>query len=119
MFIFFCILLGIITYIVGAGITHGYAKHRWPSDKTHYSGMDDVERRALASLLWPLYWSFIWPFTKSNEIIFSHIEKNAALEIARKKSRIEDLHATRAELEAVQADMEKAEIEVEKAIAKV
>lgn len=119
MFIFLSILLGVITYIVGAGATHGYAKHRWPSPETRYSGPDDQDRRVAASIFWPFYWMFIWPFTKVNEVTFSNIEKHAAREIARKKSRIEDLHATRAELEAAQAELEKAELEVEKEVSKL
>lgn len=119
MTIFLCILFGIIAYIVGAGITHGYAKHRWPSEITHYSSTDDSDRRAAASILWPFYWMFIWPFTKTNEVTFSQIEKSAALEIARKKSRVEVLRATRDELAAATAELEKAEVEVEKEMAKL
>lgn len=119
MFIFLMILLGIVTYIVGAGATHGYAKHRWPSECRNYSGPDDNERRIWATVLWPGYWVFVWPFTKVNEVTFSQIEKNVALEIARKKSRIEDLHATRAELQKVHAELEEAEVAVEKEMAKL
>lgn len=119
MFIFLTILFSIVGYIVGAGATHGYAKHRWPSEYKDYSGMDDTDRRIWATICWPGYWIFIWPFTKVNEVTFSQIEKNAALEIARKKSRIEDLRATRAELEATQAELERAEVEVEKEMSKL
>lgn len=119
MFIFLCILFGVVTYIVGAGVTHGYAKHRWPSQEQHYSRTDDSDRRAWAAWLWPFYWVFIWPFTKSNEVTFTHIEKNAALEIARKKARVADLRATREQLQAANAELEQAEVEVEKEMAKL
>jgi hypothetical protein len=119
MFIFLTILFSIVGYIVGAGATHGYGKHRWPSQYVSSSGMDDNDRRITAACLWPFYWVFIWPFTKVNEVTFSNIEKHAALEIARKKSRIEDLKATRAELIAAQEELEKAEVEVEKEVHKL
>lgn len=119
MFIFLIILFSIILYIVGAGATHGYAKHRWPSEVYRYNGIDDSDRRMWATILWPGYWVFIWPFTKTNEVTFSRIEKEAALEIARKKARVEILRATRAELEAANEELERAEVEVEKEVAKL
>ena len=122
MLIFLGILLGVVSYIVGAGATHGYAKHRWPVKMVHryYSEVDDNESiRAAASILWPLYWVFIWPFTKMNEVTFSHIEKEAALHIARNKIRIADLQATREQLTASNAELEAAEVEVEKEMAKL
>jgi len=75
MVIFLCILLGVLLYVVGAGATHGYAKHRWPSEHTSYGEMDDNERRLVASILWPFYWTFIWTFTTVNEVVFSKMEK--------------------------------------------
>src|ERR1700722_18047273 len=100
MFIFFTILFGIIIFIVGAGATHGYAQHRWPTYDSHYDSIDDPEKRALATIFWPFYWIFIWPFTKVNEVILSNIEKSAAQQIVRNKARVSDLHATRAQVEA-------------------
>ena len=121
MLIFLSIVFGIVTYIVGAGATHGYAKHRWPdeSDSTYYNRNSDPEKIIWATVLWPGYWIFIWPFTKTNEVTFSQIEKGAALEIARKKARVEVLRATRAELQAANEELERAEVEVEKEVAKL
>jgi hypothetical protein len=119
MIIFLSILLSILTLIVGAGVTHGYAKHRWPSQKRLYNGSDDEDRRVWATILWPFYWTFIWPFTKTNEITFSLIEKKAAAQIAKNKSRIAELQATRAALEASNAEMEAAEMEVEREVGKL
>jgi hypothetical protein len=80
--------------------------------------MDDNERRILVTVLWPFYWTFIWPFTKINDITFSNIEKRAGHQVARNKSRIADLQATRAQVEASNAELEQAEAELEKEIAK-
>lgn len=122
MFIFLGILFvlfGIVSYIVGAGATHGYAKHRWPSEESRYGQTDDSERRLWATVLWPCYWMFIWPFTKVNEQTFSHIEKQAALQIAKNKTRVADLHATRVQVAESNAELENAEVELEKEIGKL
>ena len=119
MFIFLAILFGVISYIVGAGATHGYAKHRWPSESSHYGEMDDNDRRLTVAILWPFYWTFIWPFTKVNEVTFSNIEKAAAKQVARNKVRIADLQATREQVEASNAELEQAEVELEKEIGKL
>jgi hypothetical protein len=130
MFIFLGILFSILFLIVGAAATHGYAKHRWPSDtisscsirrcpQHSYSGTDDEDRRLLATWLWPFYWTFIWPFTKVNEITFSNIEKHAAKQIARNKVRIADLQATKAQVEASNAELEQSEVELEKELGKL
>jgi hypothetical protein len=119
MFIFLGILLGVILYIVGAGATHGYAKYRWPSAVFHYGSMDDSDKRIAASVLWPFYWTFIWSFTKVNEITFSRIEKEAAMQIAKNKTRVADLEATRVQVEASNAELEQAEVELEKEIGKL
>ena len=119
MFIFLGILFSILFLIVGAAATHGYAKHRWPSDQHSYPGTDDEDRRLLATWLWPFYWTFIWPFTKVNEITFSNIEKHAAKQIARNKVRIADLQATKAQVEASNAELEQSEVELEKELGKL
>lgn len=131
MFIFLGILLGIVLYIVGAGATHGYAKHRWPpkivrrqvyvtGNGWEWQDQDDNRgKRDASTFFWPGYWIFIWPFTKVNEETFSAIEKQAALQVARNKARVADLQATRAQLEASNAEMEQAEIELEKEIGNV
>lgn len=119
MFIFLSILFSIILYIVGAGATHGYAKHRWPSKETYYNKTDDSDRRIWATCLWVFYWIFVWPFTKTNEVTFSVIEKQAALQMAKNKTRVADLQATRAQLEASNAELEQAEVELEKEIGKL
>lgn len=130
MFIFLGILFGIVLYIVGAGATHGYAKHRWPPKierrqvwtgyKWEWRDQDDNSASRVAStIFWPGYWVFIWPFTKVNEETFSAIEKQAALRIAKNKTRVADLQATRAQLEASNAEMEQAEIELEREIGNV
>ncbi len=118
MLIFLLILLSIVGYIVGAGITHGYAKHRWPSERTSYGQMDDTDRRIWVTCTWPFYWVFIWTFTKANEITFSNIEKKAGRQVLKNKSRIEILQATRSELEASNEELERAEAELDKEIAK-
>ena len=112
------IIILIVFYVVMAGATHGYAKHRWPSPETHYSGPDDSDRRMAATILWPFYWMFIWPFTKVNELTFSGIEKDAAKQVAKNKTRVADLHATREQVAASNAELENAELELEKEIAK-
>jgi hypothetical protein len=131
MFTFLSFLLGIIFYIVGAGVTHGYAKHRWPPKivrrQVYVTGNgwewrdqdDNSGKREASTFLWPFYWLFIWPFTKTNEVTFSHIEKQAALQVAKNKTRVADLQATREELEASNAELEQAEVELEKEISNV
>lgn len=128
MIIFLSILFSVIAYIVGAGATHGYAKHHWAEKLesvwdyrvSKYVKEDQSEKiRTAAAILWPLYWVFIWPFTKTNEVTFSHIEKNAALQIAKNKTRIDDLHATKTQLEASNQELENAEVELEKEMAKL
>lgn len=112
------IVLGIIVYIAGAGVTHGYAKHRWPSETYHYNRTDDSDRRAWCAWLWPFYWMFIWPFTKLNEVTFSHIEKSAGAAVAKNKIRIAEFKATRDQLRASNEELEKIEAELDKEIAK-
>lgn len=117
-------VLGVILYIVGAGATHGYGKHRWPADKKwsyYYNNYTDSNSgyRIWAAFFWPFYWAFIWPFTKINEVTFSHVEKSAAHQVAQNKIRIADLQATKAELEASNAELETAELELEKEMAKL
>ena len=127
MFTFLCIILGIVSYIVMSGATHGYAKHRWPPEMErryqgygNYGNVDkNIPKRAWATICWPFYWSFIWPFTKTNEVTFTHIEKEAAKQVAKNKARVADLQATRAQLEASNAELEEAEVEVEKEMAKL
>lgn len=131
MLTFLCILFSIVVYIVMAGITHGYAKHRWPPKmdrrQVYVSGSgwewrdfdDNSGNRTAATFFWPFYWVFIWTFTKANEVTFSRIEKQAALQIAHNKSRVADLQATRAQLEASNAELEQAEVELEKEIGKL
>lgn len=124
MLIFFSVLLGlgIILYIVGAGATHGYAKHRWPEKLVSvcqgwgsYANLDENRfRKFFCTILWLFYWIFVWPFTKTNETTFSHIEKRAALQMAKNKKRIADLHATRAQIEASNAELANAEVELER-----
>jgi hypothetical protein len=131
MFGFLIFLLSVITYIVMAGVTHGYAKHRWPPKiekrQVYINGSgwkwqdqdDNSEKRGFATILWPGYWIFVYPFTKANEVTFSRIEKEAATQIARNKARIEDLQATRAQVEASNAELEQAELELEKEVNKL
>lgn len=117
------LFLLIVIYIVIAGATHGYAKYRWPPklvrSNEYYEPTDENSiDRILATIFWPIYWSLIWPFTKTNEVTFSHIEKHAAKQIAKNKSRVADLHASRTQLEASNSELEQAELELEKEIAK-
>lgn len=117
-------------YISIAGITHGYAKHRWPPKivrrqvvvdgwKHEWRDLDDNStNRFTSTLFWPFYWLFIWPFTKMNEVTFSSIEKSAGAEVAKNKVRIAELRATRDQLAASNAELETAEAELEKEIAK-
>jgi hypothetical protein len=118
MFIFLTIVFLVVFYIMGAGITYGYGKHRWPSTYYDRNNTDDNDRRAAAAWFWPFYWTFIWTFHKAKEVTFSRIEKVAAQQVARNKVRIADLHATRAEVEKSNAELEQAEVELEKEIAK-
>lgn len=118
LFILLGIVFGVISYIAGAGITHGYAKHRWPSQAFKYGRMDDSDKRVLASALWPFYWLFIWPFTKLNEVIYTRAEKQAGVEVAKNKARIAELRATAAQLKASNDEMEAAEAELDKEIAR-
>lgn len=131
MFIFLTIVLCVVAYLVMAGITHGYAKHRWPPEivrrqrYTEGSGWHTVDEddnstnRGCATVFWPFYWTFIWPFTKANEVTFDQVEKHAAKQIAKNKVRIADLHATREELAKSNAEMAAAEVEVEKEMARL
>lgn len=131
MFIFLGILLGIVLYIVGAGATHGYAKHRWPpllvKRDVYVTGEgwkgivqdDNSEKRGFSTFFWPFYWIFIWPFTKVNEVTFTRIEKQAALQVARNKARVADLQATREQLAASNTELEQAEVELEKELGNV
>src|SRR5271155_4248797 len=112
-------LLIVFFYAIIAGATHGYALHRWPNQETYYGEMDDNERRVLVTIFWPVYWAFIYPFNKIDEVTFSNIEKRAATQLARNRVRIEDLSATRAQVEASNAELEQAEVELEKEIAKL
>jgi hypothetical protein len=117
MTIFFSILFGIIIYIVGSGATHGYGQHRWPIKmvRGYYETVDENgATRTSAAVLWPFYWIFVWPFTKTNETVFDHIEKEAALQVAKNKSRIEDIRATREQLEASNKELEDAQVSLEK-----
>jgi len=129
MFIFLMIVASIVSYIVIAGITHGYAKHRWPpkierrqvwtGSAWEWRNQDDNSGNRVAStLFWPFYWIFIWPFTKMNEVTFSRMEKSAGLELVKNKTRIAELRATRDQLAASNAELERAEEELEKEIAK-
>lgn len=118
MFIFLCILFSIIGYIMGAGITHGYAKHRWPSERFSYGQMDDSDRRIWVTAVWPFYWIFIWPFTKLNEVTFERIEKDAGKQVVKNKARVAELMATRDQLAASNEELERAEAELDKEIAK-
>jgi hypothetical protein len=128
MFTFLTVVLCIVGYLVLAGVTHGYAKHRWPpkmvrkwsSDANGYVDADENSgERGCATVFWPFYWTFIWPFTKANEMTFARVEKHAALQIAQNKVRIADLRATREQLAASNAEMTAAEVEVEKEMAKL
>lgn len=129
MFIFLSIVFSIVFYIAMAGVTRGYANHRWPPNVIRRQVLVDYRwewqdydtnsgNRDMATILWPFYWIFIWPFTKMNEITFSKIEKNAGAEVAKNKVRIAELRATRDQLAASNAELEKAEEELEKEIAK-
>lgn len=119
MFIFLTIIAIIVSYIVGAGITYGYGKHRWPSTLYDRYSTDDNDRRMWASWLWPFYWIFVWTFHKAKEVTFDRVEKHAAMRIAKNKVRIADLRATRDQLAESNAELEKAEVEVEKEMAKL
>jgi hypothetical protein len=123
MIIFLTILFSIVVYIVGAGATHGYGKHRWPTKigRDDWGNTIDANEstRIAASTFWVFYWIFIWPFTKTNEETFSHIEKHAALQIAKNKVRVADLQATRVQLEASNTELEAAEVELEKEMSKL
>lgn len=122
MFIFLTVLSIIVSYIVIAGATHGYGKHRWPPSMVRrYSGLEDENefQRVIASIFWPIYWTFVWPVTKASEVTFDRVEKHAAMLIAKNKVRIEDLHATRKELAKSNAELEEAELELEKETAKL
>lgn len=127
MFIALCIIFGVVLYIVMSGATHGYSKYRWPPkmEKRYqgYGAYADVDanstNRGFATIFWPFYWVFIWPFTKTNDVTFTHIEKEAARQVAKNKARVADLQATRAQLEASNAELEAAEVEVEKEMAKL
>lgn len=113
-------VLGVILYIVGAGATHGYTKYRWPVKLEGYWKHDVNEnKRIAATCLWPFYWIFIWPFTKTNEVTYSHIEKKAAHQIAQNKVRIADLKATHEQVAQSNSELENAELELEKEMSKL
>ena len=113
------IFLGVIAYLIGIGATFGYGKHRWPSNRIQYGELDERDKKYLSAILWPFYWIFIWPLTKTNETVFESIEKHAALQVVKNKTRIADLHATRIELEKSNKEVENAEVELEKEMAKM
>ena len=125
--IIFTILFSVVAYIVAAGATHGYSKYRWPPKMVSrldnyynsYNADENEGRRIVATVFWPFYWVFVWPFTKINEVTFSNIEKNAALQVAKNKARIEELQITRAEVEKSNAELERAEVELENEIGKL
>ncbi len=131
MFTFLTIVFCIVSYLVLAGVTHGYAKHRWPPKivrrQVYVSGNgwqwqdqdDNSSYRGFSTVFWPFYWTFVWTFTKANEMTFDRVERHAARLIAKNKVRIADLHATREELAASNAELEQAEVEVEKEMAKL
>lgn len=119
MIIYLYIFSFLFLYVLVAGATHGYAKHRWPSQECHYGNMNDDERRALVTGFWPIYWIFIWPFVKIEEVTFSNIEKHAAARIAKNRVRIADLAATRVQVEASNAELQQSEMELEKELAKL
>jgi hypothetical protein len=126
MVTFLMIVLLVICYLVGAGITNGYGSHRWPPKMVRrsdgwgqlYEYNANESPKFWATLLWPFYWVFIWPCIKSKEITFSNMEKHAARQIAQNRIRIGDLHATREQLAASNAELEAAEVELDKAIAR-
>src|ERR1700728_3187178 len=121
MFTFLTIVFCIVSYLIAAGITNGYAKHRWPKKmvvkKRYYQyggayNSDEDENagsRISATIFLPFYWTFILPFTKSGELTFSNIEKSAAKQMAHNRVRIADLYATRDQLAASNAELEAAE----------
>ena len=74
---FLLFILVVVVFIIGAGATHGYAKHRWPSKIINQRETDDSDRRILATIFWPFYWIFVWPFTKADEITLFNIDKQA------------------------------------------
>lgn len=127
---FLTILFGAALYLVVAGATHGYAKHRWPPKmyrkQVYISGSgwewrdydENSNERFFSTTFWPFYWVFIWPFTKMNEVTFSKIEKSVGAEIAKNKVRTADLRATREQLQASNEELERAEAELDKEIAK-
>ncbi len=127
MVTFLTVVLCIVGYIVLAGTTHGYAKHRWPEELVreyqgygNYANVDKHRfKKFFCTVLWPFYWTFVWPFTKANEVTFDRVEKHAARLIAKNKVRIADLHATREELAKSNAELEEAELELEKETAKL
>lgn len=126
MFIFLTILFSIVTYLILAGATHGYAKHRWPKHMvkrrdeygTQYDSDENEGNRLGATILWPFYWVFVWPFTKVNEVTFSNIEKRAGHKVTLNKARIAELRATREQLEASNEELEAAEADLDKEIAR-
>lgn len=125
MFVFI-IILSIVSYLVAAGATFGYAKYRWPENlvkQYQIYGWEWVDKnqnkRIVYTICWPIYWVFIWPFIKANEVTLSHIQSSAAKLIAQNKTRIEDLQATRAQLEASNAELAQAELELEKEVNKL
>ena len=130
MFTLLTIISVIVFYLVVAGATHGYAKHRWPPKIVRrqlfvqgfglqWQEQDDSStNRTFATVFWPFYWIFVWTFTKVNEITFDTIEKRAGHQLAMNQARIADLRATREQLEASNAELEAAEADLDREIAK-
>lgn len=119
MFDLILIIISIIIYLIGIGITHGYGKHRWPEKITGYYAEDrNAFPRIFASIFFPFYWLFIYPVSKANELTFNYVEKKAARQVQKNKIRVADLHSTRSELEISNAELEKAQLELEEELGK-
>lgn len=117
------LLLILAIYLVFGGITRGYVEHRWPKKMNYsYHANRDIDEneapKAFATIFWPVYWLFFWPFSKAEETTFSFIEKKAALQIKANKIRVADFKASKAQLEESNKELESAELELEKEIAK-
>lgn len=124
------ILFSLVVWLIAAGATHGYAQHRWaPKIERRqvrdgcnwiWKDVDDnASARVVTTVFWPFYWIFVWTYTKTSEVTFSSIERHAAKQVARNKSRIEVLQATRKELEESNAELQQAEIDLEQEMAKM
>ena len=127
MFICITMMLCTILYLIAAGATHGYAKFRWPEsivqryDRYYhvYDADEHLPNRVAATILWPLYWILVWPFTKVNEVTFSNITHRASEKIVKNKARIADLQTTKKQVEASNSELEQAELELEKEMARL